>query len=123
MYCLLLTLPIVILITSSLTIQNCEPNGDKQNTTSPSGSGSSPPYCPCPLNTAIPVLGYSPCLIHNFISPRKCDAYIQVALQNAFASLIERDDLRLFSNYCFFPFPFNENKVSFLKSNLGIVNY
>ena len=115
MYCLLLTLPIVILITSSLTIPNCEPPVDKQNQTPPSRSGSSPPYCPCPLNTAIPVLGYSPCLIHDFISPRECDAYIQVALQNAFfASLRERNDLRLFSNNCFFPFAFNENKVSFL---------
>ena len=118
--CLLLTLLVVIQITLSLTILDCEyisannsGVASRQPTASSSGYGTSSSYCPCSLNTEIPILGYSPCLIHNFISPRECDAFIQVALRHAFFSgLLGRDDLPLFSNNCFSPIPFNENEVS-----------
>ena len=121
MNCLLLTLLVVIQITPSITILDCEyisannsGVSSGQPTALSSGSGNSFPYCPCPLNTAIAILGYSPCSIHNFISPRECDAFIQVALQHAFYSgLLGRVDLPLFSNNCFSPIPFNENEVSF----------
>ena len=68
--------------------------------------------CPCLLHTVISILGYSPCSIHNFISPRECDAYVHVALQQGVFSVIKRVDLPLFNNYCFFLFPFNEDQVS-----------
>ena len=120
MNCLLLTLLVVTQIIPSLTILDCEyisainiRVSSRQPTASSSGSGSPFPYCPCSLNTEIAILGYSPCSIHNFISPRECDAYIQVALRHAFSSgLLERVDLPLFSNNCFSPIPFNENEVS-----------
>ena len=69
--------------------------------------------CPCSLDMVIAILGYSPCSIHNFISPRECDAFVQVALRKAFLSLLDKVDLHLFNNYCFFPFPFNEDQVIF----------
>ena len=110
MNCLLLTLLVVIQIFPSLTTDVCEPPNTKQNTSSSSGSS---PYCPCPLNTEIPILGYSPCSIFNYISPRECDVFIQVALRQSFvADILWRDDLPLYSNKCFSLFPFNENEVS-----------
>ena len=121
MNCLLLTLLFVTQIIPSLTILDCEyinknnsRVSSRQPTASSLGSGSLSPNCPCSLNTEIAILGYSPCSFHNFISPRECDAYIHVALRQAFSSgLLGRVDLPLFSNNCFSLFPFNENEVSF----------
>ena len=68
--------------------------------------------CPCPTHSTISTLGYSPCSVYNYMSPRECDAYIHVALIQAFSDLLERVDLPLFSNFCFAPFPFEEDRVS-----------
>lgn len=68
--------------------------------------------CPCSLYMIISILGYSPCSIHSYISPRECDAYVHVALLQGVFGVIKRVDLPLFNNYCFFLFPFNEDQVS-----------
>ena len=57
-------------------------------------------------------MGYSPCSPFKFLSPRECDAYVQVALRKALSSLISKIDLPLFNNFCFPLFPFNEDEVS-----------
>ena len=68
--------------------------------------------CPCPRTLTVSTLGYSPCSVYNYISPRDCDAYIRVALVQAFSDLLGRVDLPLFSNYCFAPISFEEDRVS-----------
>ena len=69
--------------------------------------------CPCSPFTVVSLLGYSPCSFLDYVSPRECDVFIQVALRLAFSSLFSKVELPLFNNYCFFPFPFNEDEVSF----------
>ena len=68
--------------------------------------------CPCHSTLTISTLGYSPCSVYNYISPRECDAYIRVALVQAFSDLLKRVDLPLFSNRCFRPYLFEEDRVS-----------
>ena len=114
------TLLVLIQISSTLSMSGSgvftsTNSGDyysgEQPTTTTTTSSTTPYSCPC-KTPHISILGYSPCSIHNFISPRECDAYIQVALRHAFVSLLYKVDLPLFSNYCFFPFPFTEDQVS-----------
>ena len=68
--------------------------------------------CPCSSFLIISILGYSPCSSLKLLSPRECDAYVQVALRKALSSLSSKVDLPLFNNDCFFLFPFNEDQVS-----------
>ena len=119
----------LVLISLSLTILHFGVSNSTNSSGDYSGSGEQPatptspdftdlPHfttsfpCPCSLYTVISILGYSPCSIHNYISPRECDAYVHVALLQGVFGVIKRVDLPFFNNYCFFLFPFNEAHVS-----------
>ena len=90
-------------------------SGEQPTTTTTTLPPSSTPFsCPCKTAHIISILGYSPCSIHNYISPRDCDAYIYIALRHAFFNnLLFKVDLPLFYYNCFWLFPFNEIEVSF----------
>ena len=122
MNCFQLTLLILIQISSVLTMSGSgaftsinssgDYSGEQSTTTSPPSP--TPFSCPCTFFPPIvTIIGYSPCSFLDFLSPRECDVFIQVALRRAFSSLFSKVELPLFNNYCFWPFPFNDDKVSF----------
>ena len=124
MNCFRPTLLVFIQISSTLTMSGSgvftstnswDYSGEQPTTTTTTSPRSNTPFsCPCSGFIIVSILGYSPCSFYDLLSPRECDAFIQVALGRAlFSGLLRRDDLPLFSNNCFAPFLFNEDKVSF----------
>ena len=124
MKCFQLILLVLIQISSTLamsgtgvftsTTSSGDYSGEQSSTITTTSPPSRTPFsCPCSLHTVVSIVGYSPCGRDKYLSPRECDPFIQVALRRAFSSLFSKVELPLFNNYCFWPFPFNEDEVSF----------